>query len=106
MSRELDRRRAEAALRATEESDYFDYMVEDIFVGKSNGTRSVRAAVASNGDVMLYSTDENALRRVYDRLCDGATVKGKKIKKPSREELAGWADQMYALPGPGPEPER
>ena len=64
-------------------------LVEDVFVSVMHkDKRSVRA-VQEGKDVVLYSTDESALREVHDALVSGeGKLFGKVIKPPSREDLA------------------
>ena len=77
-----------------------DALVEDVFVLKRHPkVRSCRAIVEDDA-VVLYGTDKTALQQVYDALTGGKTVKGRKITRPTPEQLADWFDQHLELPGP------
>lgn len=89
--------RPEALARLNEvyapDTEGFHHMVEDVFVWKAvPGKRSVRA-VRDGDDVVLFSTDETALRDIYNALTtEGTTIRGKKIAPPSSDEVGAWIE--------------
>jgi len=75
------------------ENPTFDCLIEDVYVLKTHPhDRSVRAVKMSGGEIILYSTDADALREIGEALGNGATVRGKRIVPPSRDELEAWLD--------------
>lgn len=82
---------AQSALRRRlrDEAAFLSF-VEDVYVNHRHpGTGSVRA-LAAEGEVILYGTDAEALNAVYAALTNGATVKGRRVRRPTDDEILSW----------------
>jgi len=103
MSNKLTRRQTvDQAIRSLAEMETLDRFIEDVFVAKRHpNSRSARAVLTEEGEVAFYSTDEASLTAIARALSAGANYRGRRIRKPTEDEVAAWLmDQnVPQLPG-------